>query len=51
MYIKRFQIIDKDTKGYVSINDIRRGLKVRPRSRSQFFPFQSFLTAMISDKG
>lgn len=28
MYIKRFQIIDKDNKGYVSINDIRRGLKV-----------------------
>lgn len=27
-YIKRFQIIDKDRKGYVSINDIRRGLKV-----------------------
>ncbi|XP_077296274.1 glycerophosphate oxidase 1 isoform X1 [Arctopsyche grandis] len=26
-YIKRFQIIDKDRKGYVSINDIRRGLK------------------------
>lgn len=28
MYIKRFQIIDKDNKGYVSINDIRRALKV-----------------------
>ncbi|XP_059607589.1 glycerol-3-phosphate dehydrogenase, mitochondrial isoform X1 [Phlebotomus argentipes] len=27
MYIKRFQIIDKENKGYVSINDIRRGLK------------------------
>nr|CAD7395481.1 unnamed protein product [Timema poppensis] len=27
-YIKRFQIMDKDRKGYVSINDIRRGLKV-----------------------
>ncbi|XP_065221451.1 glycerol-3-phosphate dehydrogenase, mitochondrial isoform X2 [Planococcus citri] len=27
LYIKRFQIIDKDNKGYVSINDIRRGLK------------------------
>lgn len=27
-YIKRFQIIDKDRKGYVSINDIRRALKV-----------------------
>lgn len=29
LYIKRFQIIDKDRKGYVSINDIRRSLKVR----------------------
>lgn len=29
LYIKRFGIIDKDNKGYVSINDIRRGLKVR----------------------
>uniref|UniRef100_A0A6B2E8E4 Glycerol-3-phosphate dehydrogenase n=1 Tax=Phlebotomus kandelakii TaxID=1109342 RepID=A0A6B2E8E4_9DIPT len=27
LYIKRFQIIDKENKGYVSINDIRRGLK------------------------
>ncbi|XP_023288384.1 glycerol-3-phosphate dehydrogenase, mitochondrial [Orussus abietinus] len=27
-YIKRFQIIDKDRKGYISINDIRRGLKL-----------------------
>lgn len=28
-YIKRFQIIDKEKKGYVSINDIRRSMKVR----------------------
>lgn len=27
-YIKRFQIIDVDRKGFVSINDIRRSLKV-----------------------
>ncbi|XP_017771343.1 PREDICTED: glycerol-3-phosphate dehydrogenase, mitochondrial isoform X1 [Nicrophorus vespilloides] len=27
-YIKRFQIIDTDRKGYVSINDIRRSLKL-----------------------
>jgi len=27
-YIKRFKIIDKDNKGYISINDIRRSLKV-----------------------
>ncbi|XP_055383462.1 glycerol-3-phosphate dehydrogenase, mitochondrial [Condylostylus longicornis] len=26
-YVKRFQIIDKDNKGYVSINDIRRAMK------------------------
>lgn len=29
MYIKRFSLIDKDKKGYVSINDIRNSLKVR----------------------
>lgn len=28
LYIKRFQIIDAEKKGYVSINDIRRALKV-----------------------
>lgn len=28
-YIKRFQALDKEKKGYISINDIRRGLKVR----------------------
>ncbi|XP_037048717.1 glycerol-3-phosphate dehydrogenase, mitochondrial isoform X1 [Bradysia coprophila] len=27
LYIKRFALIDKENKGYVSINDIRRGLK------------------------
>ena len=27
-YIKRFQALDTERKGYVSINDIRRGLKV-----------------------
>ncbi|KAL3281271.1 hypothetical protein HHI36_004484 [Cryptolaemus montrouzieri] len=27
LYVKRFGIIDKDHKGYVSINDIRRSLK------------------------
>ncbi|KZS19393.1 glycerol-3-phosphate dehydrogenase, mitochondrial isoform X2 [Daphnia magna] len=26
-YIKRFQALDQDKKGYISINDIRRGLK------------------------
>ncbi|KAL5285992.1 GPD2 family protein [Megaselia abdita] len=28
MYTKRFSLIDKDKKGFVSINDIRRALKV-----------------------
>ncbi|KAL5239269.1 hypothetical protein ACI65C_006679 [Semiaphis heraclei] len=27
MYVKRFQILDHDHKGYVSINDIRRSMK------------------------
>lgn len=31
-YIKRFQLIDKDKKGYVSINDIHRALKVSSTS-------------------
>jgi len=28
MYVNRFQLIDRDHKGYVSINDIRRSMKV-----------------------
>lgn len=28
MYIRRFQIIDNDRKGYVSLNDIRRSMEV-----------------------
>jgi glycerol-3-phosphate dehydrogenase len=28
MYMKRFEIIDKDKKGFVSINDIKRAMKV-----------------------
>lgn len=39
LYIKRFQIIDKDRKGYVSINDIRRSLKVRKTYHSLRFMF------------
>lgn len=35
LYIKRFQIIDKDRKGYVSINDIRRSLKVSRHPQHQ----------------
>ena len=29
IYEKRFEIMDKDKKGFISINDIRRGLKVK----------------------
>lgn len=36
-YIKRFQIIDKDRKGFVSINDIRRSLKVSDGYYRDFF--------------
>lgn len=28
LYVTRFQLIDRDHKGYVSVNDIRRGMKV-----------------------
>lgn len=35
-YIKRFQLIDKDKKGYVSINDIRRALKVSALFMNKF---------------
>lgn len=31
LYINRFEIIDKDRKGYVSVNDIRRSLKVQSK--------------------
>lgn len=30
-YKKRFEIMDKDKKGFVSITDIRRGLKVNAK--------------------
>ncbi|EFX83484.1 hypothetical protein DAPPUDRAFT_187868 [Daphnia pulex] len=33
-YIKRFQALDHDKKGYISINDIRRGLKRQGESIS-----------------
>lgn len=42
LYIKRFQIIDKDRKGYVSINDIRRSLKVSKHHNSTKNVLQSF---------
>lgn len=48
LYIKRFGIIDKDRKGYVSINDIRRGLKVRKRKVSSLFlTFYIFLLIIL----
>lgn len=28
MYVKRFQLMDEGHKGFVSINDIRRSMKV-----------------------
>lgn len=40
LYIKRFQIIDKENKGYVSINDIRRALKVTFYRTNLRFSFQ-----------
>lgn len=45
LYIKRFQIIDKDRKGYVSINDIRRGLKVIKNDFSFTIIDEAFLIA------
>lgn len=45
MYIKRFQVIDKDNKGYVSINDIRRSLKVTFSDPStNFLPYCPLLS-------
>ena len=38
-YIKRFQALDKERKGYISINDIRRGLKVSNLLNSLFTRF------------
>lgn len=39
MYKKRFEIMDKDKKGFISINDIRRGLKVTGCEILYFFFF------------
>jgi glycerol-3-phosphate dehydrogenase len=44
-YIKRFRIIDKDHKGYVSITDIRRSLQVR---HCDLITFQSFVNLNVS---
>ncbi|XP_031763717.2 glycerol-3-phosphate dehydrogenase, mitochondrial isoform X2 [Galleria mellonella] len=43
-YIKRFQIIDKDRKGFVSINDIRRSLKSMGLT-----PSQEEISAILSE--
>ena len=40
-YIKRFQVLDKDKKGYISINDLRRGLKVQYQSVCVLFYLHS----------
>jgi glycerol-3-phosphate dehydrogenase len=29
IYTKRFQTLDQEKKGYISINDLRRGLQVK----------------------
>jgi glycerol-3-phosphate dehydrogenase len=44
-YIKRFRIIDKDHKGYVSITDIRRSLQV---GDFDLIIFQSFINLNVS---
>ncbi|XP_075212783.1 glycerophosphate oxidase 1 isoform X2 [Lycorma delicatula] len=50
LYIKRFQIIDKDRKGYVSINDIRRGLKKLELDSSEV-QVKSFLDEVLMEYG
>ena len=42
-YIKRFQALDQEKKGYVSVNDIRRGLKVSNTFYVTFSDFFLFL--------
>lgn len=37
MYVNRFQLIDLDHKGYVSINDIRRSMKVLTFKNNNFY--------------
>ncbi|PSN50880.1 Glycerol-3-phosphate dehydrogenase [Blattella germanica] len=41
-YIKRFQIIDSDRKGYVSINDIRRSFKMMSAIKSGHVTYSRF---------
>ncbi len=49
LYKKRFATIDKDNKGYVSINDIRRALKVSCKCMINAFYFTDklFLTSVL----
>ena len=42
-YVKRFRIIDKDHKGYVSITDIRRSLQVGHSDLIAFLSFVHFI--------
>lgn len=37
MYVNRFQLIDLDHKGFVSINDIRRSMKVLTFKNNNFY--------------
>lgn len=43
MYVNRFQIIDLDRKGYVSINDIRRSMKVFIPKNNFIIPNENYM--------
>jgi len=49
IYTKRFQNLDQEKKGYISVNDLRRGLQV---NKTFLIPilFQSPHLRMIFDK-
>jgi glycerol-3-phosphate dehydrogenase len=46
-YTKRFEVIDKEKKGYVSINDIRRAMKVRDSFKTVPVKLISFLLSEL----
>jgi len=52
MYVNRFQLIDHDHKGYISINDIRRSMKVFLHNLYDFFVFIAFnlLCCLITER-
>jgi hypothetical protein len=53
-YIHRFQQLDKHKKGFITVNDLRNYLKVRPQPRSFsfnaefFFSYFFFLFSLLS---